>query len=107
MGLFPFKILLEAKQNDFCKRNLEASLNRCSALLQDIFRPLEEDVKQGIYSKPGGHRLFLQKREELKAKYYQAPRKGIQVSLVLCINYGELLGVFFFWTGRMRAVVLS
>ncbi|XP_059941155.1 guanylate-binding protein 5 isoform X1 [Mesoplodon densirostris] len=70
--------LLEAKQNDFCKRNLEASLNRCSALLQDIFCPLEEDVKQGIYSKPGGHRLFLQKREELKAKYYQEPRKGIQ-----------------------------
>ncbi|XP_032509357.1 guanylate-binding protein 5 [Phocoena sinus] len=77
------EILLEAKQNDFCKRNLEASLNRCSALLQDIFRPLEEDVKQGIYSKPGGHRLFLQKREELKAKYYQAPRKGIQAEKAL------------------------
>ncbi|XP_019775465.1 guanylate-binding protein 5-like isoform X3 [Tursiops truncatus] len=75
--------LLEAKQNDFCKRNLEASLNRCSALLQDIFCPLEEDVKQGIYSKPGGHRLFLQKREELKAKYYQVPRKGIQAEEAL------------------------
>ncbi|XP_061042336.1 guanylate-binding protein 5-like isoform X2 [Eubalaena glacialis] len=75
--------LLEAKQNDFCKRNLEASLNRCSALLQDIFCPLEEDVKQGIYSKPGGHRLFLQKREELKAKYYQEPRKGIQAEEAL------------------------
>ncbi|TKC44794.1 hypothetical protein EI555_003710, partial [Monodon monoceros] len=75
--------LLEAKQNDFCKQNLEASLNRCSALLQDIFCPLEEDVKQGIYSKPGGHRLFLQKREELKAKYYQAPRKGIQAEEAL------------------------
>eukprot|EP00069_Balaena_mysticetus_P006476 bmy_18638T0 len=75
--------LLEAKQNDFYKRNLEASLNRCSALLQDIFCPLEEDVKQGIYSKPGGHRLFLQKREELKAKYYQEPRKGIQAEEAL------------------------
>ena len=81
----------------FNKRNLEASQNRCSALLQDIFHPLEENVKQGAYSKPRGHCLFIQQRDELKAKYNQEPRKGIQVSLVLCINYGGgLLGGFFF-----------
>ena len=79
---------LAAKQNDFHKRNLEASQNRCSALLEDIFHPLEENVKQGVYSKPRGHCLFIQQRDELKAKYNQEPRKGIQVSLVLCINYG-------------------
>ena len=84
----PLKMQLAAKQNDFHKRNLEASQNRCSALLEDIFHPLEENVKQGVYSKPGGHRLFIQQRDELKAKYNQEPRKGIQVSLVLCINYG-------------------
>ncbi|KAL2772255.1 guanylate-binding protein 5 isoform 2 [Daubentonia madagascariensis] len=70
--------LLDAKHNDICKQNLEASWDRCWALLQDIFGPLEEAVKQGIYSKPGGHNLFIQKTEELKAKYYQEPRKGIQ-----------------------------
>lgn len=75
----PLKTLLEAKQDDLCQQNLEASSDRCSALLQDIFGPLEENVKQGIYSKPGGHHLFIQKTEELKAKYYQEPRKGIQV----------------------------
>ncbi|EPQ08991.1 Guanylate-binding protein 5 [Myotis brandtii] len=75
--------LLEAKQDDFRKQNLEASSDRCSALLQDIFGPLEEYVKQGVYSKPGGHRLFIQKREELKAKYYQEPRKGIQAEEAL------------------------
>ncbi|KAK1339813.1 hypothetical protein QTO34_018370 [Cnephaeus nilssonii] len=75
--------LLEAKKNDFQKQNLEASSDRCSALLQDIFGPLEAYVKQGVYSKPGGHRLFIQKREELKAKYYQEPRKGIQAEEAL------------------------
>lgn len=87
----PLKTLLETKQDDLCKQNLEASSDRCSALLRDIFGPLEEDVKQGIYSKPGGHHQFIQKTEELKAKYYQEPRKGIQVSLVLCINFKKLL----------------
>ncbi|XP_062047661.1 guanylate-binding protein 5-like isoform X2 [Lepus europaeus] len=75
--------LLDAKRDDFCKRNLEASSDLCSALLQDIFGPLEEAVKQGTYSKPGGHNLYLQKTEELKAKYYQKPRKGIQAEEVL------------------------
>ncbi|KAM5323999.1 guanylate-binding protein 5 isoform 2-T2 [Glossophaga mutica] len=75
--------LLTAKQDDFCKQNLEASSDHCSALLQNIFGSLEEDVKQGIYSKPGGHCLFMRKTEELKAKYYQEPRKGIQAEEAL------------------------
>ncbi|XP_051712232.2 guanylate-binding protein 5 [Oryctolagus cuniculus] len=75
--------LLDAKHDAFCKRNLEASSDLCSALLQDIFGPLEEAVKQGTYSKPGGYNLYLQKTEELKAEYYQKPRKGIQAEEAL------------------------
>ncbi|XP_029803440.1 guanylate-binding protein 5 [Suricata suricatta] len=75
--------LLEAKKDDFYNQNMEASSNRCSALLQAIFGPLENEVKQGIYSKPGGHHLFIQKTEKLKAKYYQEPRKGIQAEKAL------------------------
>ncbi|XP_048670457.1 guanylate-binding protein 5-like isoform X2 [Marmota marmota marmota] len=77
------KTLLDAKQNDICKQNEEVSSDRCSALLRDIFGPLEEAVKQGVYSKPGGHNLYLQKTEELKAKYHQQPRKGIQAEEAL------------------------
>ncbi|XP_060058003.1 guanylate-binding protein 5 [Erinaceus europaeus] len=77
------EMLLEAKQNDFCKQNLKASRDHCSALLQKIFDPLEDDVKQGIYAKPGGHKLFIQKREELKAKYYQEPKKGMKAEETL------------------------
>ncbi|XP_004582246.2 guanylate-binding protein 5 [Ochotona princeps] len=75
--------LLVAKHDDFYKRNLEASSNLCSALLQEIFGPLEDSVKQGAYSKPGGHSIYLQKVEALKAKYYQKPRKGIEAEEAL------------------------
>lgn len=74
---------LQKKLDDFCKQNLKASSDRCSALLQSIFGPLESSVKQGIYHKLGGHSLFLQRTEELKAKYYQEPGKGIQAEEVL------------------------
>ncbi|KAF7476961.1 Hypothetical predicted protein [Marmota monax] len=74
---------LETRRDNFHERNLKASSDRCSALLQDIFSPLEENVKQGIYSKPGGYRLFIQKIEELKKKYYLEPRKGIQAEEIL------------------------
>ncbi|XP_075414223.1 guanylate-binding protein 1-like [Tenrec ecaudatus] len=74
---------LEKKRDDFCKQNLQASSDRCSALLQDIFSCLEEDVKQGVYSKPGGYRLLLQKTQELKKKYLEQPRKGIQAEETL------------------------
>uniref|UniRef100_A0A1U7QVR7 guanylate-binding protein 1-like isoform X1 n=1 Tax=Mesocricetus auratus TaxID=10036 RepID=A0A1U7QVR7_MESAU len=74
---------LETKQEEFLKKNEWASSDRCSALLQDIFSPLEEDVKQGFYYKPGGYHLFIQKTQELKKKYYEEPRKGVQAEEVL------------------------
>ncbi|XP_058391760.1 guanylate-binding protein 1-like [Diceros bicornis minor] len=74
---------LEKKWDDFCKQNMKLSSDRCSALLKDIFSPLEENVKLGIYSKPGGYRLFIQKRQELQKKYLQEPKKGIQAEEIL------------------------
>lgn len=77
------EMLLKTKLNDLCKQNLKASEDHCSALLQEIFSPLEDCVKQGIYAKPGGHKLFIQKIEELKTKYYQEPRKGMKAEETL------------------------
>ncbi|XP_032103706.1 guanylate-binding protein 3 [Sapajus apella] len=74
---------LDKKWDDFCEQNRKASSDRCSALLQNIFSPLEEEVKVGIYSKPGGYRLFIQKLQDLKKKYHEEPRKGIQAEEIL------------------------
>ncbi|KAM8789922.1 guanylate-binding protein 1-like isoform 2-T4 [Rhynchonycteris naso] len=74
---------LEKRRDDFCKQNVKASSDRCSALLEDIFNPLEENIKQGVYSKPGGYYLLMQKMQDLKKKYFQEPRKGIQSEEIL------------------------
>ncbi|XP_041495475.1 guanylate-binding protein 1-like [Microtus oregoni] len=74
---------LETKGKELYKKNVQASSDHCSALLQDIFSPLEDEVKQGVYSKPGGYCLFNGKIKELKKKYYEEPRKGVQAEKAL------------------------
>ncbi|KAK1339822.1 hypothetical protein QTO34_018379 [Cnephaeus nilssonii] len=74
---------LEKRRDDFYKENMKASSDRCSALLKDIFHSLEEEIKQGVYSQPGGYHLLMQTVNEMKKKYLQEPRKGIQSEEVL------------------------
>ncbi|KAK7811059.1 hypothetical protein U0070_010218, partial [Myodes glareolus] len=77
------KDLLDARQDAVVKKNIDVSSAHCSDLLQDIFGPLEEEVKQGTFSKPGGYFLFLQRKQELEKKYNQAPGKGLQAEKML------------------------
>ncbi|KAM7224646.1 hypothetical protein CapIbe_024268, partial [Capra ibex] len=72
---------LEAKLDDLCKQNMKAFSDFCWALIQGIFHPLYEDVKQGTFSKPEGYYLFVKKMIELK--YHQVPRKGVQAGETL------------------------
>ncbi|XP_051855997.1 guanylate-binding protein 1-like [Antechinus flavipes] len=74
---------LKAKLDEFCKQNERESEDRCTALLQDIFRPLEEAVKQNAFSKPGGYNIYLQRMQVLQKKYNQQPKKGIQANKTL------------------------
>ncbi|XP_005864166.1 PREDICTED: guanylate-binding protein 1 [Myotis brandtii] len=74
---------LAIRRDHFCNENMKASSDRCSALLKEIFHSLEEDIKQGVYSIPGGYHLLMQTMNELKKKYFQEPRKGIQSEEVL------------------------
>lgn len=76
------KSLLNAKRDEICRKNEDASAALCSTLLQSTFQPLEQEVARGVYAKPGGHSLFLQRVEQLKAQYRQQPGKGTQVSSI-------------------------
>nr|XP_020141077.1 guanylate-binding protein 1-like [Microcebus murinus] len=68
---------LEKRQKDFCKQNQEASSDRCQALIQRIFSPLEEELTQGSYLKPGVKLMKAEseqtaaKMEDMKTKYEQ------------------------------------
>ncbi|XP_065762202.1 guanylate-binding protein 1-like [Muntiacus reevesi] len=84
---------LEAKRHDFCRQNMKASSDYCMALIDDIFHPLYEDVKQGTFSKPGGYYLFIKKMNEPKDKYHQVPRKGVQTEETLRKYLGSKEGV--------------
>ncbi|XP_052035048.1 guanylate-binding protein 1-like isoform X5 [Apodemus sylvaticus] len=75
--------LLEGKLDAFVKKNTDMSSARCSDLLEGIFGPLEEEVKQGTFHKPGGYYLYLQKKRELEKKYKQTPGKGLQAKEML------------------------
>ncbi|XP_021010347.1 guanylate-binding protein 1, partial [Mus caroli] len=69
---------LEAKRDAFVKKNMDMSSAHCSDLLEGLFGPVEEEVKQGTFYKPGGYYLFLQRKQELEKKYIQTPGKGLQ-----------------------------
>ncbi|XP_065762574.1 guanylate-binding protein 2-like [Muntiacus reevesi] len=84
---------LEAKRHDFCRQNVNASSDCCMALIDDIFHPLYEDVKQGTFSKPGGYYLFIKKMNEPKEKYHQVPRKRVQTEETLRKYLGSKEGV--------------
>ncbi|XP_051050657.1 uncharacterized protein LOC127229633 [Phodopus roborovskii] len=74
---------LEKRWKDTCNENVKLSTDQCSELLRNIFRPLEEAVKKGAYSQPGGYLLFVEEREKLKEKYLSEPRKGVQAQVIL------------------------
>nr|XP_048309662.1 guanylate-binding protein 2-like isoform X9 [Myodes glareolus] len=75
--------LLDARRDEVVKKNMDVSSARCSDLLQDIFGSLEEEVRQGTFSKPGGYYLYLQKKQELEKNYNQVPGKGLQAEKML------------------------
>ncbi|KAK7811058.1 hypothetical protein U0070_010217, partial [Myodes glareolus] len=85
--------LLDARRDAVVKKNMEMSSAHCLDLLQDIFGPLEEEVKQGTFSKPGGYYFFLQRKQELEKKYNQALGKGLQAKKMLKAYFESKKGV--------------
>ncbi|XP_065436216.1 LOW QUALITY PROTEIN: guanylate-binding protein 1 [Chrysemys picta bellii] len=74
---------LDSKRTELCHRNEEASSDRCKAVLMELSQELEERVREGSYSVPGGYQRFLADQREMVEKYQRVPWKGIMAAEVL------------------------
>lgn len=71
---------LEAAKEEFCRRNEEASEQRCCAVLRELWGDTELRMKRGDYVVPGGRRLFQEDLKRVLEEYERRPDKGVKVS---------------------------
>ncbi|POI20526.1 hypothetical protein CIB84_015727, partial [Bambusicola thoracicus] len=74
---------VEAARLQFCSRDEEASHEKCTAALQELYSEMEQRINDGIYFVPGGHRLFLGDQQTLVERYRALPGKGVKADAAL------------------------
>ncbi|KAL8219642.1 UNVERIFIED_CONTAM: hypothetical protein K2H54_029908 [Gekko kuhli] len=74
---------IQTKLEEIGSRNEQASLDRCQAVLLELFQDLEEKIRNGSYAVPGGYQRFLEDQRKTVEAYHQVPHKGIMASMAL------------------------
>ncbi|XP_057405008.1 guanylate-binding protein 6-like [Balaenoptera acutorostrata] len=77
------KEIIKNKKEGFLLQNEEASVKYCQAKLDQLSKALMESVSAGIFSVPGGHKLYRKAKERFEWDYCQGPRKGVKAYEVL------------------------
>ncbi|XP_075772166.1 uncharacterized protein LOC102450090 [Pelodiscus sinensis] len=77
------KDTLDSRRVELCRRNKEASSERCMAALRDLSQELEERVREGTYSVPGGYQRLLADQREMAERYQLVPGKGLMAAEML------------------------
>ncbi|XP_059544915.1 guanylate-binding protein 6-like [Myotis daubentonii] len=75
--------IIKDKQDKILLRNEEASVKFCQEKLEQLSKSLMEGISAGIFSVPGGHKLYVETKEKLEQDYWQVPRKGLKAHEVL------------------------
>ena len=75
----PTQRQVEAAKLELCSRNEEASREKCTAALQELYSEMEQRISDGVYFVPGGHQLFLGDQRALVERYRALPGKGVKV----------------------------
>ncbi|XP_008152924.1 guanylate-binding protein 6-like [Eptesicus fuscus] len=75
--------IIKDKQDEFLLQNEEASVKYCQETLEQLSKSLMESVSAGIFSVPGGHKLYMETKERIEQDYWQVPRKGVKANEVL------------------------
>ncbi|XP_015264866.1 PREDICTED: guanylate-binding protein 1-like [Gekko japonicus] len=74
---------IQTKLEEICSHNEQASLDRCQAVLLELFQDLEEKICNGRYAVPGGYQCFLEDQRKTVERYHQTPQKGLMASIAL------------------------
>uniref|UniRef100_UPI00398F6362 guanylate-binding protein 1-like n=1 Tax=Pristiophorus japonicus TaxID=55135 RepID=UPI00398F6362 len=68
---------------DICVKNEQVSLEKCQQLLQSLSTEMDQKLQEGVYTRPGGYRLYAEDRNTMVSNYHSAPGKGIKAEVVL------------------------
>ncbi|XP_053307640.1 guanylate-binding protein 1-like [Spea bombifrons] len=74
---------LNQKFNEFRSTNEEASIKKCKDIIQELDASLEQKIKNGDFSKPGGHKEFVAEKQRILNSYENIPAKGVKAKEVL------------------------
>ncbi|KAM9484760.1 guanylate-binding protein 1-like isoform 2-T4 [Salvelinus alpinus] len=80
------KALAEAIGNhnvNLFKQNKDASEKKCKALLENLSALMDQWVKKGTYTTPGGYELYCNHHDNIVAQYRAEPNKGVRAEEVL------------------------
>uniref|UniRef100_A0A8D2AST0 GB1/RHD3-type G domain-containing protein n=1 Tax=Sciurus vulgaris TaxID=55149 RepID=A0A8D2AST0_SCIVU len=70
--------IIEEKKKYFLLKNEETSEKYCQDELNKISKVLLESILAGTFSVSGGHKLYMEARENVEQVYLQVPRKGVK-----------------------------
>uniref|UniRef100_A0A8C5QRG2 GB1/RHD3-type G domain-containing protein n=1 Tax=Leptobrachium leishanense TaxID=445787 RepID=A0A8C5QRG2_9ANUR len=73
-----FKEKLDRAKERFSKMNEDASIRFCEKLLDELGQTLRKNISGNYYSKPGGHKIFLEEKMQIMEIYDRKPGRGIK-----------------------------
>uniref|UniRef100_A0A8C5QUV4 GB1/RHD3-type G domain-containing protein n=1 Tax=Leptobrachium leishanense TaxID=445787 RepID=A0A8C5QUV4_9ANUR len=69
---------LDRAKERFSKMNEDASIRFCEKLLDELGQTLRKNISGNYYSKPGGHKMFLEEKMKIMETYDRKPGRGIK-----------------------------
>lgn len=79
MSVILLQKIIDQKKNYLLLKNEETSENYCQDELNLLSKALMESISAGTFRVPGGHKLYVEGRENVEQEYLQVPRKGVKV----------------------------
>nr|KAF6382620.1 hypothetical protein mPipKuh1_008976 [Pipistrellus kuhlii] len=75
--------IIKDKQDKFLLQNEDASVKYCQDKLEQLSKSLMEAISAGMFSVPGGHKLYMETKGKIEQDYWQVPKKGVKANEVL------------------------